>query len=362
MKTGIQDVDHVEFFVGDVRRAASHLCEAFGFRLAGRSGPQPDGPHGSVLLRQGRIQLLLTSASDPAHPAAAYVQRHGDGVGVIAFGTSDTRAAFDEAMRNGAVAVTPPTEYVCPSARVVVAEVAGFGDVTHRFVERDGSAEQFVFGAFEGMDMTDAATTDDAEPLQLVDHVAVCLGPGTLDATVQMYRDVFGFDQIFEEIIEVGNQAMESKVVQSPSGRVTFTLIQPDTSRSPGQIDDFLSRHGGPGVQHLAYLTDDIVSTVRSLSDRGVQFLETPGAYYDELARRLGRVDIDVEALRDTNVLVDRDHWGEVFQIFTETVHERRTYFTEVIDRHGARSFGSGNIRALYAAVQRNARGATAVS
>ncbi len=350
----IKSIDHVEFFVADVEKAASHLCGALGFRVAAWPAPGA-GPQevDSLLLRQGGIQVAVTSATDGAHPAARYVRRHGDGVGVIAFATPDARAAFAAATRRGAAGLQPPAEYASASARVVVAEVAGFGDVTHRFVERHG-ADEFHPGRIA---MTEAAAADDGtDLLRLLDHVAVCVPAGQLAATERMYRDVFGFERTFGEYIEVGDQAMDSSVVQDPSGRVTFTLLEPDAARKPGQIDTFLARHGGPGVQHLAFLTEDIIAAVGQLRGRGVHFLDTPDAYYEELGRRLGRVGLGVEALRDTRVLVDRDHWGLLFQIFTESVHERGTYFTEIVDRRGARSFGTGNIRALYEAVERNLR------
>ncbi|MGW0334182.1 4-hydroxyphenylpyruvate dioxygenase [Streptomyces sp. NPDC003011] len=358
----IQGIDHVEFNVGDAQQAAFYLCTAFGFRVCGQAGPETGlKEHRSLLLRQGGIQLLLTSALTPRTSVADHVSRHGDGVANIAFGTTDARKAFNEAVQRGAAPITPPAEYTLGDARVVVAEIAGFGDVTHRFVERHGLA---ATPATEGgvapqefmpktMDMFAPDPEDAGELLSLVDHAAICLPAGELDPTVRFYEEVFGFRQIFEEHIEVGEQAMNSKVVQSPSEQVTFTLIEPDATRRPGQIDDFLARHGGAGVQHLAFLTDDIVTTVHTLEGQGVRFLRTPGSYYDALEERFGRTDLETAALRSSNVLVDRDHWGEVFQIFTQSMHVRHTYFMEVIDRHGARTFGSGNIKALYAAVER---------
>ncbi|MET7900595.1 4-hydroxyphenylpyruvate dioxygenase [Streptomyces sp. NPDC005336] len=347
----IDGIDHAEFYVGDAQQWAFYLCTVFGFRLAGQAGPET-GLTGqrSLLLRQGGTRVLLTSALTPDHPAAEYVRRHGDGVATLAFEVSDAQQAYETVVERGAVSVEKPVVHSRCGTKVVTASVLGFGDVAHRFVQRTGDGDEFLPGL---MDMF----TDDpeqAEPLiSVVDHAAVCLPAGQLDETVSFYEEVFGFSQIFEEFIEVGEQAMNSKVVQSPSGKITFTLIEPVTDRRPGQIDDFLARHGGAGVQHLALLTDDIVSTVGALEDRGLTFLSTPGSYYDELKRRLGRTDVGMEDLRRTNVLVDSDHWGQVFQIFTRSMHVRQTYFWEVIDRHGARTFGSGNIKALYEAVER---------
>jgi 4-hydroxymandelate synthase len=189
--------------------------------------------------------------------------------------------------------------------------------------------------------------------LRIIDHVAVCVPPGELDPTIAFHERVFGFTVIFEEYIEIGDQGVMSKVVQSPSGGVTFTILQPDLTRQAGQIDDFLAWHDGAGVQHVAFLTKDIVRAVRTATGRGVEFAVTPSSYYDMLAGRLGSTDIPVAALRPLGILVDRDHWGQMYQIFAKSTHIRRTYFVELIDRHGARTFGTNNIPALYAAKER---------
>lgn len=344
-------VDHVEFYVGDAQQSAFYLCTAFGFRVRGQAGPETgQADSRSLLLRQGGIDILLTSGLAPDHPAARYVARHGDGVANIAFGVTDAAKAFEAAVARGATVVEEPAVHSRCGTEVVTAVVLGFGDVAHRFVQRTGDPDDFLPGT---MDVFVADPEESEQSLHTVDHAAICLPVGELRPTVAFYEKVFGFSQIFEEFIEVGEQAMDSKVVQSPSGKVTFTLIEPVAGRQPGQIDTFLARHGGAGVQHLALLTDDIISTVPVMEARGVGFLDTPGAYYDELTERLGKPDLRMEDLRRTNVLVDQDHWGQVFQIFTQSMHVRKTFFWEVIDRHGARTFGSGNIKALYEAVAR---------
>ncbi|MGW4743133.1 4-hydroxyphenylpyruvate dioxygenase [Nocardia xishanensis] len=346
----IQGIDHIEFCVGDAQQSAFYLCTAFGFRTAGLGGPETGLPgQRSLLLRHGDIRLVLTSALEPDHPAARYVAAHGDGVACIAFGTADTRAGFAQAVARGAEPLAAPREYRLGDETVVIAEVGGFGDVRHRFIQRSDPTGEFLPGA-----MSTLATDPEDRPelLRIVDHVAVCLPAGTLPPTVAYYERVFGFRTIFEEHLEVGEQAMNSKVVQSDSTGVTFTLIEPDTRFAPGQIDRFLAAHRGAGVQHLAFLTDNILGAVTTFEDRGARFLETPAGYYAGLTARFGDPGLGVEQLRDTNVLVDRDHWGEVFQIFSRSVHARDTFFLELIDRHGAKTFGSGNIKALYEAVQ----------
>ncbi|MCM2393752.1 4-hydroxyphenylpyruvate dioxygenase [Streptomyces albipurpureus] len=349
----IQSIDHIELFVEDAEEAASDLRDRFGFVLAGRGGAHT-GLHGceSVLLRQGDITLLVTSATSSDHRAAEYVGRHGDGVGVIALRVVDARAAFAEAVGRGAVPVAPPETFGSEGDRVAFASVTGFGDVEHRFVSRARSGGPFAplidetgCGDFSGGLFTE------------VDHFAVCVPAGTLDETVHRYEEIFGLRQIFEERIVVGTQAMDSKVVQSGSGRLTLTVIEPDVTRDPGQIDRFIAAHDGPGVQHIAFLTEDILTAVPKSAERGVRFLTTPQSYYEMLTPRLGPIGVPMEALRELNVLADRDHSGVMLQIFTESRHQRGTLFYELIDRRGARTFGNNNIRALYAAVERQQAG-----
>lgn len=348
-------IDHIELYVGDARQAAFYYCTAFGFKVDGQGGPET-GLKGqrSLLLTQGDIRMVLTSPLVADHPAAEYVRRHGDGVAVIAVEVDDAEAAYEELVHRGATSVSTPARYTEGDAAVTTAEVTGFGDVTHRLVQRTGPRAEFLPGVFQMSEVDSAADTDDAAPLlKLIDHFAVCVPSGQLDATVKHYEDVFGFAQIFEEYIEVGKQGMFSKVVQSPSKLVTLTLIEPDTSRERGQIDDFLAWHGGAGVQHVAFTTDGITGTVGALAAKGVRFAKTPPTYYDTLADRVANLAVPVDELRAAAVLVDRDHWGQLLQIFTESMHVRRTLFLEIIERRGALTFGSGNIKALYEAKNR---------
>jgi 4-hydroxymandelate synthase len=349
-------VDHVEFYVADAAATSGYLCGAFGFRLGGRAGPETGMPEArSMLLRQGAVDLVVTEGLVPSHPATVYIARHGDGVAKVALRVPDAADAFQTAVRLGAAPLREPTRLgpasTAGNVAVHVAEVAGFGDVSHPLISREPGAD-FLPGVMRPV----PASPPSDGPVRGLDHVAVCLPAGSLGDTVDFYRGVFGLQQIFEEYIEVGRQGMFSKVVQDASASLTLTLIEPDTGREPGQIDGFLSGHGGAGVQHLAFGTDDIIAAVRLLRGRGVQFLDTPITYYDRLAERLGAgaPSVDLNRLRQTHVLVDRDHWGELFQIFSRSVHDRGTFFLELIDRRGARTFGSGNIRALYEAVERD--------
>jgi 4-hydroxymandelate synthase len=337
----VQGIDHVEFYVADSEQAAARLCASYGFRVLGR---EDGADHRSVLLGQGDIQLLLTTGRTDDHPATVFVARHGDGPATIALRTDDPDGALTEAVTAGAVPMltSAPLAETAPASRV---RITGFGDVAHSFVAPGELAARCTGGVEEP-----AAPLD---LLDVLDHVAVCVPAGELVPTVRFYQRVLGFEQIFEEYIEVGTQAMNSQVVQSPSGGVTLTLLEPDTTRLPGQIDEFLNAHDGAGVQHLALRTDDIATSVRTLADRDVRFLTTPGGYYDELARRLSHIGLPVGTLRELNVLVDQDNEGELFQIFAQSTHPRRTFFFEIIERRDALTFGSANIKALYEAVER---------
>jgi 4-hydroxymandelate synthase len=346
----IHTIDHLEYYTDDADQAAGYLCEAFGFAVHGRGDPATGLTDcRSVLLRQRAITLLVTSALSPGHRAAEYVRRHGDGIAVIGLAVDDAAAAFAEAVDRGAEPLAPPLVLENQGVRVTFASVKGFGDVEHRFTSRAAADARFAPGVIE--ETVPVPRRDGL--LRAIDHLAVCLPAGTLDATVRQYQDVFGFGQTFEERIVVGAQAMESKVVQSRSRGVTFTMIEPDVTRSPGQIDEFLRAHDGAGVQHVAFLTDDIAAGVRDCAGRGVRFLSTPAAYYEALTQRLGAIGVPVETLRELNILADRDSAGVMLQIFTRSPHPRRTLFYELIERRGARTFGSNNIKALYEAVER---------
>ncbi|MFD3327995.1 4-hydroxyphenylpyruvate dioxygenase [Streptomyces sp. NPDC058701] len=339
-------LDHVEFYVEDLERASAHWISHYAFTPVGTA----QGPgHRSLALRHGRTLLILTQGIDDNHPATAYAHQHGDGVARIALRTADAAAAYEHAVAHGADPVAPPTRHPGPGTRAT-ATVSGFGDVVHTLVERDDGDD--LPPGFEPLAPGDTERPADGPDLLEIDHFAVCLAVGELADTVAHYRQALGFREIFEERIAVGAQAMLSKVVQSRSGDITFTLIQPDPEAEPGQIDDFLKNHGGSGVQHVAFSSADAAATVRVLAGRGVEFLTAPATYYELLGHRVALRHHDLDTLRTLNLLVDEDHAGQLFQIFTRSTHPRRTLFFEVIERLGAKTFGSSNIRALYEAVE----------
>lgn len=340
-------LDHVKFYVDGLPDKVSRLSGAFGLGVYATSGfPDNRVSHAhSVSLGAGWIRFVLSEAQTQDHPGRAYVQAHGDGVSDIAIRTDDARLTFTDALRRGARPVAEPT------ARdgIVTAAIAGFGDVVHTLVERPAGLEA---RALPGATMVDQPVPAPGIGLGTIDHFAVCVEAGQLDPTESFYRDTLGFRAIFEERIVVGEQAMNSKVVQCQDGTITFTVIEPDTSREPGQIDEFLKNHGGAGVQHIALTSNDIVSSIDALRSNGVKLLDTPDSYYDLLPDRIDLSKHSVEDLRQLNILVDEDHDGQLFQIFTRSAHPRRTFFFEIIERQGATTFGSGNIKALYEAVE----------
>jgi 4-hydroxymandelate synthase len=342
----IRQLDHVEMYVADVRRMTVRLCSSFGFQPLGQG--EVAGQR-SVLLGQGDIRLLLTSGRRADDPATDYVRRHGDGVATIGLWTDDTDKAFFEAVECGARPIEPPRLWRrLDGSEVVTAIVSGFGDVNHRFVQRH-AGDAYLPGAIEAPAFRPVGGT----PLRAVDHFVVCVPAREFAYTVTYYRRVFGFRAIFEQRVEIGDQAMDCKVIQDPGGALTLTVIAPDPSRQPSQIDGFLSAHGGAGVRHIAFRTADSAAAVSALADRGGRFPCMPSSYCDGIQRRLGDADVPLDRLRADDALAGRDHWGEVFQVFTEPVSARRTLFFELIERRGALTFGTEDIEALDAAGDR---------
>ena len=346
-------IDYVEFYVDDIGHNLDWLVDGYGCTVRAASGAD-DGqaPVRTFCVGQGDIDLLLTTPLKNDHPAAAYVERHGDGVANIGLRVRDAAAAFDEAVRGGARPVMAPTE----RNGIVTATIIGFDDVTHTFVQRpEGSAAHDSHGLVAVSGIGGGVGTG----LRAVDHFAVAVEPGQIDATVEYYQRALDFDLTLTERIETGRQAMFIKVVQSKSRAVTFTLIESDVSMESGHVDDFLKDHGGSGVQHMALSTGDILSSVRQIGERGVELLSTPDTYYAALTERVRPDRHSVEDLRALDILLDEDHDGQLYQIFAKSVHPRNTIFLEIIERAGASTFGSSNIKSLYEAVetQRNRDG-----
>ncbi|MDX3113102.1 MULTISPECIES: 4-hydroxyphenylpyruvate dioxygenase [Streptomyces] len=332
----VQDLVYAELFTSDKVSTADYFVSALGFS---RVADAVETDRSSVLLRQGDVQLVITSGRGTWR----FLDSHGEGIADLAFSCDDPTAVGERAVAAGAARLE--------SARGTTV-VSGFGGVAHTLLRpavRPGEA------LADGRRWTPCPHTPSAAPaIRLLDHVAVCLAGGTLDWYADYYRDAFGFSRYSSEYVAVGGQAMDSVVVRSASGRVTFTLVAPDPAKEPGQLDTFLERNGGPGVQHLAFLVGDIIAAVGEARDLGVEFLATPDTYYDVLAERFDGDTDRIAELRKAQVLADRDEWGHLLQLFTRSPYERNTLFFELIQREGSRGFGSANIRALYEAVERD--------
>jgi 4-hydroxymandelate synthase len=330
----VQDIEYVELYTADERSAVEYFVSSFGFTPVAESADH--GSH-STLLRQGTVQLIVT-----AGPATeAFLDAHGDGVADIAFACDDVAETRRAAIAAGASMIdSAPDRPVVSgwwSQHTLTARRAGGGlPADRRWIQ----ASQ--------------ASASPASRIELLDHVAVLVEGGSLAASADFYTAAFGLHRYSSEYIQIGDQAMDSIVVRSPSGGVTFTILEQDLTKKAGQVEAFLSRNGGPGVQHLAFLTEDIVSAVREFSQLGIDFLQTPRAYYDILAERLPELRDELADLRATDVLADRDEWGYLLQLFTRSPYKRNTLFYELVQRRGARGFGSANIKALYEAVERD--------
>jgi 4-hydroxyphenylpyruvate dioxygenase len=349
----IRRIDHLEFFVGNARQAAFFYTNAFGFTNTAYRGLETGSRDVcSYLMEQGDIRFVLTSALAPDHPVAQFVHEHGDGVGVIALDVPDAAAAFRETTARGAQAALEPTERTDATGRLVEAAIHIYGDTRIRFVERH--AYRGFWPAFEPTGKTSSAA--DAVGLELVDHIVGNVGLGEMNTWVRFFAETMGFSQLVhfdDKTITTEYSALMSKVMQDGTGRIKFPINEPATGRRKSQIQEYLEYYRGPGVQHIALATSDIVDTVYNLRSRGLEFLRVPPAYYEDLAARIGPIDQPIDKLAELGILADRDEEGYLLQIFTEVVEDRPTVFFEVIERHGSRGFGEGNFKSLFEAIER---------
>ena len=346
--------DYVEFWVGNAKQAAYFYRAAMGMRLAAYRGPETGTrDRASYVLEQGRVRFVLTTALAPDHPIAEHVRLHGDGVRDIALAIPDAEAAWRETTARGARSVAPPRVIEDGHGRARISSIATYGDTIHTFVERGGYGGAFLPG-FREVAEPDAV----ASPAGLlhIDHIVGNVALGEMNAWVEFYRNVMGF-QLYQHFddrdISTEYSALMSKVMAGGNGRVKFPINEPAHGKRKSQIEEYLEFHRGPGVQHIALATGDIVETVTRMRSRGMEFLRVPQAYYDDLEARVGRIDEPLSKLRELGILVDRDDEGYMLQLFTRPVEDRPTLFFEVIQRKGSRSFGKGNFKALFEAIER---------
>jgi len=350
----LNGTDYVEFYVGNARQAAHYYRSAFGMQLIAYRGPETGTrDRASYMVQQGKIRFMLTTPLQPEGPVADHIRLHGDGVHEIALWVDDAASAYQETTKRGARGVLEPTVFSDEHGEVKISAIAAYGDTIHSFIERKNYRGVFLpgFRAVEGEDTV-------ARPVGLkhIDHMVGNVGWNQMNAWVDFYRDVMGF-QLYQHFddqdISTEYSALMSKVMSNGNGRVKFPINEPAEGKRKSQIEEYLEFYHGPGVQHIAMATDDIISTVSKLRHQGVDFLRVPTTYYESLEQRCGKIDEPIDKLAELGILVDRDDEGYMLQIFTKPVEDRPTLFFEVIERKGSRSFGKGNFKALFEAIER---------
>jgi 4-hydroxyphenylpyruvate dioxygenase len=354
----INGTDYIELYVGNAKQAAHYYRAAFGFQLIAYRGPETGTrDRASYLLQQGKIRFVLTTAIRPdlspdAKRIAEHVHAHGDGVRDIALWVDDARDAFQKAVERGAEPVQQPTVLTDAEGEIVVAAFKIYGETIHSLVERRNYRGLFMPGF--------TAVSPHFNPpdagLKYVDHCVGNVELGKMNHWVEFYAHVMGFRNLLtfdDKTISTEYSSLMSKVMANGNDRIKFPINEPAQGKRKSQIDEYLEFYKGPGVQHMALATDDIIRTVTTLRDRGVEFLSVPTTYYDDLQKRVGKIDEDVQSLASLGILIDRDPDGYLLQIFTKPVEDRPTVFYEIIQRKGAKSFGAGNFKALFEAIER---------
>ena len=345
-------IDHVEIYVGNAVQASYWFRNAIGFRESAYAGLETGiRDRSSHVLAQGRIRIVLTAPLLGTSEIARHVGAHGDGVKVIGLSVPDAEHAYRYAVRHGARGVREPWEESDDQGTVRMSTIATYGDTLHTFVERDGYDGAFLpgYAAADG-------EASDAGLFAGIDHIVGNVELGRLEEWVGYYERVFGMTEMIhftDRDISTEYSALMSKVMADGKGRVKFPINEPAEGKRKSQIEEYLEFNGGPGAQHIALATTDIVGTIKELRERGVRFLSTPESYYEELPGRIGEIDEDLQDLAELGILADRDDEGYLLQIFTHTIGDRPTVFLEVIERHGARGFGEGNFKALFEAIER---------
>ncbi|MBT9314824.1 4-hydroxyphenylpyruvate dioxygenase [Leptothoe spongobia] len=347
-------LDHLEFYVGNAKQAAYFYEQQFGFTpIAFRGLETGDRKAASYLLQQGHIQFVLSSGLNSENSITETVARHGDSVAVIAFTVADVHQVYKTLLQHGATAAIPPTTIETEAGQWRFAAIQGYGDVLFKFVERHHYQGIFAPG-FVPSPITVPARNETG--LFEIDHVVGNVETGAMDRWVNFFIRALGCQLLAhfdDKTIATKYSALMSKVVQDPTGRIKLPINEPAHGQRQSQIEEYLQFNDGPGVQHIALATRDIIHTVRQLKSAGVAFLKTPMTYYDTLEKRVGAIDQSIDELAELGILVDRDATGYLLQIFTQPVEDRPTLFFEVIERHGATSFGEGNFKALFKAIER---------
>lgn len=349
----INGTDHLEFYVGNAKQSALYYQAAFGYQWVAYRGPETGcRDKVSYVLRQGKITLVLTAALSPEHEIAKHVALHGDGVKVLALWVDDAETAYRTAIERGAESAMEPTVLEDEHGVVKMAAIKTYGDTWHTLVERSGYDGPFL----PGFEARQSAYPAKSVGLKYVDHCVGNVELGAMNKWVKFYEDVMGFKLLVtfdDKDISTEYTALMSKVVSNGNGYIKFPINEPAEGRKKSQIEEYLDFYRSAGVQHIAVATDDIISTVSQLRANGVDFLYVPDTYYEDVLDRVGHIAEDLAELKKLNILIDRDEEGYLLQIFTKPVEDRPTVFYEIIQRAGAKSFGKGNFKALFEAIER---------
>ena len=350
----LQGTDYVEFYVGNAKQAAHYYMSAFGFQALAYAGPETGvKDRASYVVRQHKLTFVLTTPIRSGNEIADHIYKHGDGVKFLALRVEDATDAWEQTTKRGGKSYMEPKRLQDKDGEVVLSGIHTYGDTVHLFVERKNYKGAFMPG-FRPWSNPHFAPTDTG--LLYVDHCVGNVGWNQMNPWVKFYEEVMGFKNILsfdDEDISTEYSALMSKVMSNGNGFVKFPINEPTEGKKKSQVEEYLEFYEGEGVQHVALATNDIVKTVRELMSRGVEFLKVPNTYYDDLLDRVGKIDEDLEPLRELGILVDRDNEGYLLQLFSKPVQDRPTLFFEIIQRKGAKSFGKGNFKALFEAIER---------
>lgn len=349
----INGTDYLELFVGNALQTAHYFQNAFGFQPLAMAGLETGlTDRESYVVVQDKIRLVLTSPLHGGTSIGTHLDRHGDGVQAIALWVDDATSAYQETMKRGAQSFLEPVTTQDDAGTVVKSGIRTYGDTVHIFIERKNYSGVFLPGFVAWKPLHVPAVTG----LKYIDHIVGNVGWNEMNKWVKFYEKVMGFTTLVsfdDNDISTDYTALMSKVMSNGNGRIKFPINEPAEGKRKSQVEEYLDFYGGPGVQHIAVATDHIVETVRTLRDRGVEFLQVPASYYEDLSARVGEIDEEMANLRELGILVDRDDEGYLLQIFTKPIMPRPTLFFEIIQRKGARSFGKGNFKALFEAIER---------
>lgn len=349
----LKGIDHIELYVGNAKQSAYFYRAAFGFSITGYAGLETGlRDKSSYLLEQGKVRLILSTPLTMNHQLNHFLAKHGDGVGVIAMTVDDVESAYAETTKRGAVGVSEPREITDENGTYKTASIKTYGDTIHTFVERKN------YNGFAPGFKVMAGPDPIARPVGLaaVDHMVGNVGWNEMNKWVKWYEDVMGFHLFLsfdDKDISTEYSALMSKVMASGSEKIKFPINEPATGKKKSQIEEYIEWNNGPGVQHIAVSTANIIETVTKLSEQGIEFLTIPSSYYRDLEERVGKINEPIDVLEKLGILVDKDDDGYMLQIFTKPIQDRPTLFFEIIQRRGARSFGKGNFKALFESIER---------